>query len=115
MNLYSRSVYIHYPGELKPGDLVDVAITEMSSRATVEHVGDCADDDADEPDCVGECRGVVFLVDTDLVAQYHVGADDDLYARLLATDTQDDVDAETVAHVATAAADYATRVAEAAR
>ncbi len=112
MHLYSRNIYIHHPGELTAGDLVDVSITVMPSWAPVDHVGACADDESDEVDCdSSQCRGVVFFADEAQMSPYHVGQDDEVYARLRATDSQDDVDAENAAHAAAAAADYAARLA----
>jgi hypothetical protein len=109
---YSRRTYIHHSAEFEPGDLVDISTSLTPYWAAVDRIGACADDEDGEDRCDGDCLGVVFFVD-ELDAPYHVGESDEVYARLTAEATQDDVDAENKAHAAAAAARYAERLAEA--
>jgi len=103
MTHYSRRTYIHHHAELQPGDLVDVSVTLDPYWATVDHLGECADDEDGDERCDGDCLGVIFFVD-ELDAPYHVLDSDEVYARLRAEATQEDVDAENDEHGAASAA-----------
>jgi hypothetical protein len=97
---YSRSIYIEHAADLQAGDLVDISTTFDPRWATVELVGICADDRAGNVDCDGNCRAVIFFVRGEGVPPWHVGDSDEIYARLPADATQDDVDRENGAHCA---------------
>jgi hypothetical protein len=113
MPAYSRWTYVHHPRELQPGDLVDISDTPLPCAAAADRIGECADDVESDSDC-GDCTVVIFFVESAEVPPWHVNDSDEIYARLLADATETDIEAESAAHAADAAASYADRCAAAA-
>lgn len=104
--MYTRRVYVHFPSGLEPGDLLDISTALEPYWVTVDRVGTCAEDpDASDRECDGDCLAVVFYTDPaeedgSWDGAYHVGEHDEVYARLQATATADDVNADNDAHSA---------------
>lgn len=115
MTLYSRRTRIlDIATDLQPGDLVDISVTDLPCWALVDRIGNCDEDPYGEDACEGDCDGVIFHVDEDVVTGWHAPRTEYVFARLRADADQATIDAENDAHAEHAAARYAGRLAAAA-